>query len=67
MSRLVFHKGSLHAACENHVDFVRGSFLPLFSTGLSLGFFTGFVVEKRSHQGFFLAFNITTNTTVSYY
>lgn len=67
MNVLIFHKGNQQHTCGNGVDFFRGSRLTRFSTGFSLGLFTGFVVEKAVDQSFFLAFNNTTNTTVSYY
>ena len=67
MSHLVFHKEYRQHTCGNHVDFFRTSFFRLFSTGLSLGFCTGFVIEKPPHQGVFLVFNTTTNTTISNY
>ena len=67
MSLLIFHKGTRQHACGNAVEFFRGSRLTRFSTGFSLGLFTGFVVEKKVDQRFFLAFNNTTNTTFSYY
>ena len=67
MTNLVFHKGTLQHACGKDVDFFRRPFRMLFSTGLSIGLFTGFVVEKGPDQRVFLAFNNTTMITVSYY
>ncbi len=67
MSRLIFHKGNLRPACGNSVDFLQSPFLTPFSTGLSLGSFTGFVIEKESDRGFFLAFNNVTKTTIGIY
>ena len=67
MSHLIFHKRNLRPACGNSVDFLQGTVLTSFSTGLSLGSFTGFVVEKESDPGFFLAFNNVTTTTIGIY
>ncbi len=67
MSRLIFLKGNLQPACGNSVDFLQGTILTSFSTELSLGSFTGFVVEKEWDPGFFLAFNNATMTTIGIY
>ena len=50
MTNLVFHKGTLQHACGKDVDFFRRPFRMLFSTVLSIGLFTGFVVEKGPDQ-----------------
>ena len=67
MSHRVFHKEYLHDPCGNRVDFFGSPFFRSFSTGFSLGLYTGFVVENASHPRLFLGFNNTTNTTVDYY
>jgi len=64
MSRLIFHKRNLQPACGNPVDFLQVTILTSFSTELSLGSFTGFIVEKEWDPGFFLAFNNATTTTI---
>ena len=66
MTNLVFHKRTLQHTCGKDVDFFRWPFRMLFSTGLSIGLFTGFVVEKRPDQRVFLAFNNTTKITIRF-
>lgn len=67
MSYPVFHKGNRQPACGNGVDFLRVPILSSFSTKFRFELFTGFVVEKESDRGAFLAFNNPTKTTIGIY